>query len=464
MFILAMACIALLVDLFIPKNLRIITFLLVEVALIGAAIISCILYSLPTTYTFNGMYVHDHIASLLKIIIYITSFFAFIYARQYIKARHIQEGEYYVLGLFAVLGMMVLVSASSLLIIFLGLELSSLPLYTMIAMRRDSAVCSEAAIKYFVLGGMASGILLYGMSMLYGATNSIDLTDIAQTIVTLPAGHQLIVLFGLVFIIVGVVFKLGGAPFHNWVPDAYQGAPTPVTLFIGSAPKIAALGMMIRLLVDGMPSLNLQWQHLLIAIAVLSIGIGNLVAIVQTNIKRMLAYSSIAHIGYMLLGILTATAAGYAASMFYIIIYATMALGAFAIVVLLSRAGIEAENISDFRGLNHRNPWLAFMMLLIMFSMAGIPPTVGFFAKLGVLEALVEVHMIWLAALAIGFAVIGAYYYLAIVKVMYFEEPIFATPVPITIDMRIAISINCLAVLALGLFPTTLIDLCRAAF
>jgi NADH-quinone oxidoreductase subunit N len=410
------------------------------------------------------MYVADQIASLLKIFIYLTSFFAFLYAKQYIKERNINSGEYYVLGLFCVLGMSVLVSANSLLVIFLGVEILSLPLYAMVALERTSSICSEAAMKYYIMGAVATAMLLYGFSMLYGATNSIDVLTITQYITAPNFTNHLMIIFALVFVIAGLAFKLGAAPFHLWAPDVYQGAPTSVTLFIGSAPKIATLGMLIRLLVDAMPAIHVEWQQLLIIVALLSMAVGNIVAIVQTNIKRMLAYSSIAHMGYMSLGLLTATPDGYAAAMFYMIIYAIMSMAAFAVVVILSRAGFEAENIKDFRGLNSRNPWLALMMLLVMFSMAGIPPTVGFFAKLGVLEALVSAHYVWLAAIALVFAVIGAYYYLAIVKVMYFEEPVTHEPVVTKLDLRVAITVNSLAVLILGLFPTALINFCRAAF
>lgn len=463
-FVLSMACIALLVDLFIPKSKRIITFLLVELALVGAFIINIYFYYMPTTYTFDHMYVHDQVATLLKLFIEATSFLAFIYARQYLKQQQMQEGEYYILGLFSVLGMLILVSGNSLLILFLGLEFLSLPLYAMVAMQRDSGIASEAAIKYYVMGAMASGILLYGLSMLYGTTGSLDVTAIANQISLLPLGDRLIATMGLVFIITGVAFKLGAAPFHMWAPDVYQGAPSPVTLFIGSAPKIAAFGLVIRLLVDAMPTLSLEWQQLFIVVAILSMAIGNIAAIIQTNIKRLLAYSSIAHMGYMSLGLLTATTAGYAASLFYMLIYALMATGAFAIITILSKAGHEIVAIKDLRGLNSRNPWLAFMMLLLMFSMAGIPPTAGFFAKLGVLQALVGANFVWLAAVALIFAVIGAYYYLAIVKVMYFEEPQEQVPFHTSMDMNIAISINSIAILVLGIFPTAMIDLCRAAF
>lgn len=463
-FLLAMTVLTLLVDVFIPQKERLLTFWVAMLALIGTAACSLYLYSTPVSLAFNGMYVHDHMSSLLKLFVYLITLFTFIYSRSYINERNIHQGEYYILGLFSVLGMMVLISANSLLVLYLGLELLSLPIYAMVAMQRESARCSEAAIKYFVIGGMASALLLYGISIMYGATNSLNIPHIAMVISQTALTQQLLLLFGLVFVITGVFFKLGAAPFHMWAPDVYEGAPTSVTLFLGTAPKIAAFALAIRLLVDAMPGIDLQWQQILIVIAIASMAWGNIVAIVQTNLKRMLAYSSIAHMGYMSLGLLALTPSGDSSAMFYMLIYAIMSMGAFAILVVMSRAGIEVESINDLKGLNTKNPWLALMMLLLMFSMAGIPPTVGFFAKLGVLEALVHANFVWLAALALIFAVIGAYYYLAVVKTMYFEEPHDATPFNISKDATIAVSINCLAVLVLGIFPTALIDLCRQAF
>lgn len=463
-FLLSMTCIVLLVDLFIPQKNRLLTYTLAQLSLLGAAFLVLRLYAIPATLIFQGGFAWDHFAAILKFFMLIITLFAFLYARAYIRDRGIAQGEYYVLGLFSVLGMMVLVSAHNFIPLFLGVELSSLPLYAMVAMQRDSVIATEAAMKYFVLGALASAILLYGMSMIYGATHSLDISEIAKISLATPFQQQLILIFGLVFLIAGIAFKFGAAPFHMWVPDIYQGAPTSVTLFIGSAPKIAALGMAIRLLVDSMPELTTQWQQVLIVIAIASIALGNIVAIVQSNLKRMLSYSSIAHMGYMSLGLLTATPFGYAAAMFYMLVYAIMSLGAFGMLVLLSRSGVEVEQISDLKGLNARNPWLALMMLLVMFSMAGIPPIVGFFAKLGILEALIAVHEVWLATLALLFAIIGAYYYLNVVKVMYFEEPEDATPIVPSLDARLAISINGLSILALGVFPSGLINACRMAF
>jgi NADH-quinone oxidoreductase subunit N len=312
-------------------------------------------------------------------------------------------------------------------------------------------------------------LLLYGISMVYGATGSIQILQIGNVLQNATAGQNVLAILGLGFILAGLLFKFGAVPFHMWVPDVYQGAPTSMTLFIASAPKIAAFGIMMRILVEALPSLQVQWQHVLIVIAMLSMFSGNLLAIAQTNIKRMLAYSSIAHIGYMLLGIIAGpnSAEGYSAAMFYIATYVIVAAGAFAIIALLSKSGVEFDQFDDYRGLNARNPWLAFMMLLLMFSMAGIPPTVGFFAKLGLLEALVEAHLVWLAAFALLFAIIGAYYYLRIVMVMYFEEPseqFKGTRITIAPEMMVAVSINGTAALFLGLLPSTFIDMCRISF
>ncbi len=463
-FLLGMTCIVLLADLFIKQQEKKITYWLSQFALVGTAVLVLLLYNVPSTLLFNGSFIWDKTAALMQFAIVAINFFILIYAREYIRERKIPQGEYYLLSLFSVLGMLVLVSAYSLLTLYLGLELLSLPLYAMVALQRDSTECAEAAMKYFVTGALASGMLLYGLSMFYGATQSLNITEIAQVTSNLSSGQELMLIFGLVFIIAGVVFKLGAAPFHMWVPDVYQGAPTSVTLFVGTAPKIAALAMVVRLLIEGTPALVHQWQEVLILIAVLSIALGNVVAIVQSNLKRMLSYSAIAHVGYMSLGLLAATPDGYASALFYMLAYALMSLGAFGMLVLLSKSGAEVDKIGDLRGLNTRNPWLAFMLLLVMFSMAGIPPMVGFFAKLGVLEALIGAHMVWLATFALVFAIIGAYYYLNVVKVMYFEEPEIQYPIVNRPIINVAISVNCLMVLWLGMFPSGLIDLCRAAF
>jgi len=463
-FLLGMTCLILLVDLFVRQKASLLTYSLTQLTLVVTGLMVLWLFDLPETIIFSHSFIWDPIAGMLKLFILIAGLFAFVYARSYIRERNIPQGEYYVLGLFSLLGMLVLVSSYNFLTVFLGLELTSLPLYAMVAIQRDSAEATEAAMKYFIMGALASAMLLYGMSMIYGATHSLELAQISSAIAATATQNQLILIFGLVFILAGLAFKLGAAPFHMWVPDVYQGAPTSVTLFVSSAPKIAAFGMAIRLLVDGVPDLVGQWQEVLMVMAIASIAVGNIVAIVQSNLKRMLAYSAIAQIGYMSLGILAATPVGYAAAMFYMISYALMSMGGFAILLLLSKKGIEIEQISDLRGLNARSPWLAFMMMLVMFSMAGIPPLVGFFAKLGVLQALILVHKVWLATLALLFAIIGAYYYISVVKVMYFEEPKELAPIVAAPDMRLAISINGLILLALGMFPSELIQMCRTAF
>ena len=468
-FLLIMSCIVLLSDVFVEKRHPGICYGLTQLTLIGAALITAWLWLNVARYTpvvtLSGMFVLDPLASLTKLLVYVTSSFAFLYARRYNEERQIPSGDYCILGLFAILGMIVTISAHSLLVLFMGLELLSLPIYAMVAMWRSSQDSSEAAMKYFVMGALASGMLLYGMSMLYGATKSLDISIIAHAVSNMAsAQHSLILVFGLVFIVAGLAFKFGAAPFHLWAPDVYEGAPTSTVLFLGSAPKIAILVLAARLLIDAMPSLHVQWQQLLMFLAIVSIGLGNIVAIAQNNIKRMLAYSSIAHMGYMSLGLLSGTTIGYGAATFYMMAYMLMSMGAFGGLLLLSRKGFESNQIEDLRGLNTRNPWLAFMMLLILFSMAGIPPSVGFFAKLGVLQALVGIHMTWLAVLAIAFSVIGSYYYIRIVKVMYFDEPVDNTPIVNSADARLAISLNGLIVLGLGIFPGALMDICRQAF
>ena len=368
------------------------------------------------------------------------------------------------LSLFATLGMMVMVSASHFLTLYLGLELLSLSLYSLVAVQRDSGPAIEAAMKYFVLGALASGMLLYGLSMIYWATGSLQIVDVATRIAGGHASPTLLV-FGLVFVVAGLAFKLGAVPFHMWVPDVYQGAPTAVTLLIGSAPKLAAFAFVLRVLATalGAQALLTQWQQMLILLAVLSMGIGNVTAIAQTNIKRMLAYSTISHMGFMLLGILSGSLNGYGSAMFYVVVYVLTAVGAFAMVMVLSRRGFEADNLEDFKGLNQRDPWLAFLMLLLMFSLAGIPPTVGFYAKLAVLQAVIGAGFVWLAVVAVLFALIGAFYYLRVVKLMYLDAPQDQAPLPSTGDVRALLTVNALLVLALGLLPGGLMDLCQRA-
>lgn len=464
-FILCMACVILLVDVFVSERHRIVTYLLVQATLVAAFFLTLPQFKdyPEAILTFNGSYVLDKLAVLSKLFIYLFSFFAFSYSRDYLKTRDIARSEYYLLGLLSVLGMSVMVSAYNFLTIYLGLELLSLCLYAMVAMYKKSDDATEAAMKYFVLGALASGIFLYGISLFYGVTGAIQLDAVAKALQT----HQDIVpVVAAIFVLGGLVFKFGAVPFHMWVPDVYQGSATPTTLYIASAPKIAAFAITVRILVEAMPSLHVSWEHMLIVIAILSMGLGNILAIAQTNLKRMFAYSSIAHIGYTLLGILAGpnSSQGYSAAMFYISTYVLVAAGAFAVIALMSKDGVEYDKLEDFRGLNARNPWLAFMMLLLLFSMAGVPPTVGFIAKLGLLEALVQAKMVWLAVVALIFALIGAYYYLRVVMLMYFEEPTseFAgVPVLASRDMMVTVSLNGAAALLLGLLPSFFIDLCR---
>jgi NADH-quinone oxidoreductase subunit N len=382
-----------------------------------------------------------------------------VYTRQYTEVRGLFRGEFLVLVLLSTLGMMVMISASHFLTLYLGLELMSLSLYAMVALDRDSPISTEAAMKYFVLGALSSGLLLYGMSMIYGTTGALALDEVAYAILGADV-NRTVLTFGLVFVVAGIAFKLGAAPFHMWVPDVYHGAPTAVTLFIASATKLAAFAFTLRLLVEGLQQLAADWQGMLMLLAIISIAIGNITAIAQTNLKRMLAYSSIAHMGYMLLGVLSGTLNGYASAMFYVVIYVLMSLGTFGMIILLSREGFEADNLDDFKGLNQRSPWYAFIMLLLMFSMMGVPPAVGFYAKLAVFQAVLEAGFVWLAVAAVLLSVVGAYYYLRLIKLMYFDEPSERTPLAPRRDMRIVMGANGLAILLLGIVPQPLMALC----
>ncbi len=460
-FLLTMVCAILIIDLFLKDDSRGATYMLSLIALAATAVLSFTGYSQETVTTFNGSFILDPMASILKVAICIVVMGVFIYAKDYLIDRNIYKGEYFILGLFGVLGMMVMVSAGNFLTVYLGLELLSLSMYAMIAMQRDSAIASEAAMKYFILGAIASGMLLYGMSMVYGVTGSLDLATINKAVST---ADRVVMSFGLVFIILGIAFKLGAVPFHMWMPDVYQGSPTSVTLYISSAPKIAAFAMMYRLLVDGLTDMHADWQMILIILSVLSMALGNIIAIAQTNLKRMFAYSTIAHVGFIVMGVLTGTQAGYGASMFYAIVYAIMSVGGFGMIALLSRAGFEADNIDDFKGLNQKSPWFAFIMMAILFSMAGVPPFLGFWAKISVLQEAVNSGLVWLAIVGVVTSVIGAFYYLRVVKVIYFDKPMDNTPIKASMDIRMALSINGVAILALGLYPTALIALCINTF
>jgi NADH-quinone oxidoreductase subunit N len=467
-FLLAMACVILIADLFVSDEHRGVTYNLTQLALAGCAVVTWMTAAYLNTgepvHTFSGMFVSDLMSDVLKLITYFGVMAILVYSRDYIAQRGMFRGEFFALVMFATLGMMVMISANSLLTLYLGLELLSLALYAMVALQRDSATATEAAMKYFVLGALASGMLLYGMSMIYGATGTLEITRIASVIAD-DGAKNLVLVFGLVFLVAGIGFKLGAVPFHMWLPDVYHGAPTAVTLFIGSVPKLAAFAFVIRLLVQGLGAVEIQahWQQMLALMAVLSLIVGNITAIAQTNLKRMLAYSTISHMGFLLIGILAGGLNGYASSMFYVVVYVLMNLGTFGMIMLLSRNGFEAENLDDYKGLNQRSPWLAFLMLLLMFSMAGVPPTLGFYAKFSVLQAIVEAGHVWLAVIAVLFSLIGAFYYLRIVKLMYFDAPIDSAAISPRVDARVLMSVNGLAVLVFGIFPQPLMTLCASS-
>ena len=460
LFLLGMICFILVVDVFLPDRYRLATFYLSLASVAGTALLTVAVAQQGSLLTFGGMFVNDAMGNVLKLFTYLTVAVVFIYSRDYLRDRGLFKGEYYILGLSALLGMMIMISAHNMLVVYLGLELNSLSLYAMVAMDRESPVASEAAMKYFVLGAIASGILLYGMSLLYGATGTLDITGLGVRIAANP-GSNIATLFALGFIVVGLCFKLGAVPFHMWVPDVYEGAPTSVTLFVGSAPEIASFALFMRLLVEGLGGLHAQWQPLLIAVSILSMAIGAIVAIAQTNLKRMLAYSTIGHMGFLLLGILAGTGTGYQAAMFYTLSYVVMATCAFGMILLLSRKGFESDRLDDFKGLNERSPWFAGMMLVVMFSLAGVPPFVGFFAKLYVLRAVIDAGLTWVAIVAVIFSIISAFYYLRIVKLMYFDRaPANAKSLKAEFDLRWLLSGNGLAILLLGVLPGPLMALC----
>ncbi|KAB2318816.1 NADH-quinone oxidoreductase subunit NuoN [Betaproteobacteria bacterium SCN1] len=458
-FVLTMVSLILLIDAAVGEKRRYIAYGLSLLTLIGAALLTLRDFSSMPVLALGGLFIDDPLSDVLKLFLYLATAAVLVYARDYLRQRGLYRGEFFVLALFALLGMMVMVSASHFLTLYLGLELLALSLYAMVALQRDSSVATEAAMKYFVLGALASGMLLYGMSMVYGVTGSLSLGGVAQNLAD-GTDLRIPLVFGIVFIVAGLAFKLGAVPFHMWVPDVYHGAPTAMTLFIGSVPKIAAFAFVVRILGQGLESQVTEWRDMLVILAVLSMALGNFAAIAQSNLKRMFAYSTISHMGFMLLGILAGSQNGYSGAMFYVIVYALMTLGGFGMILLLSRAGFEADRLEDFKGLNRRNPWLAFVMLLLMFSMAGIPPTVGFYAKLSVLQAVVEIGYVWLAVAAVVFSLVGAFYYLRIVKLMYFEAPADTEPVAVAPDTRLLMSANGLAVLALGILPQPLMAVC----
>ncbi|MCR6667168.1 MAG: NADH-quinone oxidoreductase subunit NuoN [Methyloversatilis sp.] len=472
-FVLVMACVVLLADLFKSERQGWLPYVLTLATLAGAFAIQVGTAGPDTTLTFSGMFVDDRLADVLKGCLYITVFTVVVYSRDYLMARGLERGEYYLLVLFATLGMQVMISANHFLTLYLGLELLSLAIYALVALDRESARSTEAAMKYFVLGALASGLLLYGMSMIYGATGTLEISAIARKLSD-PATNMDVLRFGLVFLVAGLAFKIGVVPFHMWIPDVYHGAPTAITLLIGSAPKLAGFAMAIRLLVDGLPTLAVEWQQMLMLLAILSIALGNVVAIAQTNVKRMLAYSTISHMGFMLLGLVSGVielrASGdihlsyaFGSAMFYTIAYVLMSAAAFGTLLVLTRAGVEAETLDDLKGLNRRSPWFAAVLMMVMFSMAGIPFFIGFFAKLAVLQAVVAAGYIYTAVFAVLLSLVGAFFYLRVVKLMYFDEPLDNSPLVASGEMRALLSVNALAIALIGLMPQSLLALCASA-
>jgi len=472
--LLTMACVVAMIDLWVTHPRRTPTYLLAQASLAVVAVLHLQLYDAgQSVYTMQGMVVADPMGHLLAFFATAAVMISLAYARPYAADRDMLKGELITLAMFSLLGIFVMVAANNFLVVYLGLELMSLSLYALVALRRDHAPATEAAMKYFVLGALASGFLLYGLSMMYGATGSLDIPEVFKAIGTGQINKAVLVL-GVVFVVAGLAFKLGAVPFHMWIPDVYQGAPTAITLLVAGAPKLAAFAITIRLLVEGMSGVAQDWQQMLILLSVASMALGNLAAIAQSNLKRMLAYSTIGQMGFMLLGLTptvvsgnTVSAAnGYSSSMFYVLTYVFTTLGTFGIVMLLSRHGFESEQIDDLKGLARRSPWYAAVMAIFMFSLAGIPPTVGFYAKLAVLQAIVSTNSplyIWLAVIAVLLSLVAAYYYLRLVKVMYFDEPADLRPIASTGEVRAILSLNGAAVLVFGLLPGGLMALCAQA-
>jgi NADH-quinone oxidoreductase subunit N len=476
MWLLVATCAIMIIDVYSRDAARRVTLYATQFALAGCFVLTLyVLYESEGTrrIIFNGLFVSDVMGHLLKLVSYVAVSAALVYSRQYLSDRGLLRGEFVTLLLFALLGMMVMISAASFLTLFLGLELMSLCLYALVALDRDSPLATEAAMKYFVLGALSSGLLLYGMSMIYGATGTLNIYEVAShagRLAATPTDRTFLV-FGLVFVVAGLAFKVGVVPFHMWIPDVYHGAPTAVTLIVGSAPKLAAFAMAMRLLVNGLIDLAQDWQQMLALLALLSMAIGNITAIAQSNLKRMLAYSTIAHMGFMLLGLLSGVVEGnrlsapdaWSSALFYVIVYVLMSLGAFGVLLYCSRAGFECEHLDDVKGLNRTHPWVAFLMLLLMFSLAGIPPMAGFYAKLAVLSAAVNAGYIWLAVAAVILSLVGAFYYLRVVKLMYFDDPREETRAVGSAGFGVALSINGLALLVLGLAPWPLMNACFEA-
>ena len=456
------ASVILLVDLFLPDARRHVSYWLAQFTLLLATFVTVRTMNIDVVRAMHNMVVDDLVADFLRLASFVAVSLVLFYSRSYLALRGLFRGEVFVLILFALLGMQVLITANSFLTLYLGLELMSLSLYALVAMQRDERAPAEAAMKYFVLGALASGFLLYGMSMIYGATGTLEIDRVAQAVLG-DTGNRVLLVFGLVFVVSAVAFKLGAVPYHMWVPDVYQGAPTPITLLIGTAPEFAAFAMILRLLAGALGGTEVDWQGMLVVLSVLSVTLGHIVAIAQTNLKRMLAYSTIANMGYVLMGFLAADVTGYSAAMFYMVAYVLTSLASFGMILLLSRKGFEADQLDDLKGLNARSPWWAFMMLLVMFSLAGMPPTIGFYAKLLVLQAAVKAGYVWLAVVGVLAALVGAFYYLRIVKLMYFDEPRDRSPIDARGDTRVLLSANGLALLFFGILPQPLMGLCAVA-
>ena len=460
MTLLGLICVVLVADLFVEDENRIFTFWLTIVSLAITAIVTYSTAPEARIVIFDGSYVSDQLSQVLKLgaVLFVAA--AFFYARDYLRANDLHKGEFYLLGLFGLLGMMIMMSANSLLTMYLGLETLALSMYAFVALDRNNVTAAESAMKYFVLGAIASGCLLYGISWVYGVTGSLQFDQIAAALSADPTLNNLPLWFGLTFLIVGIAFKFGAVPFHMWLPDVYQGARSPMTLYLATAPKLAALALILRILVDGLGGLHDTWSSMIMVVAVLSLLVGNIVAIAQTNIKRMLGYSTIGHVGFILLAVFSGTADGYASALFYTLTYVLSAAGAFGVIIVMSRRGYEAELLSDFNGLNERSPWFALMMMFLMFSMAGVPPFVGFFAKLNVISAVLDQGFPELAVIMVLASVIGAYYYLKVIWYMYFEPAEDKAVLPASTDTRLLLSVNSLAVLALGIVPGWLMALC----
>lgn len=465
-FLLSAIVVVLLLDLFLTKPFKQATYYLTQISLFITGVMAFNLIDQPQAIIFSGSFILDNMASVFKVFMIGATMVAMVYTRHYLIQHALFRGEYFVLVLLSVLGMMVMVSGYSLLTLYLGLEILSLSLYTLIAIARERSGAVEAALKYFVLGAIASGLLLYGMSMIYGISGSINITDIANFAANadLASRETLILNFGLVFLVIGIAFKLGAVPFHMWVPDVYEGAPTSVTLFLSTVPKVAAVAMLVRILVDGLGAMQAYWADLFIVLAVLSIALGSVIALMQTNIKRLLAYSTISHVGFIMLGFVTGVISGYGAAVFYVFVYILMSLAAFGIVILLNKKGFEADQISDFKGLSKHSPWFALMMLVVMLSMAGVPPFIGFYAKFFILQQVVSAGFVTLAVVAVVFAVISAYYYLQIIKSMYFDEADKDITIVAPMDMQLVLSINAVLILVVGIFPDFWIKLSLSLF